>query len=120
MQRFKLILFAIILELTFTKVSRRAVARVLTVYFFFAVCFGVYQFNIEYPSESDTAKLIGGSIGLALVTFVPAGVIPLIIWALCRFRERNTVVPLLLWLVFGVTLAAFEHTGSRLDREAKL
>src|ERR1700761_551855 len=120
MQRLKLILLAIVLELTHVKVSRRAVARVLTAYFFFALCFGVYQFKTDNPSRTvDTAALIGATIGIALFTFVAAGVIPLIVWALCRFRERNTMVPLLLWLVFGVTLAALEHSGSRMGREGK-
>jgi uncharacterized membrane protein affecting hemolysin expression len=121
MQRLKLILLAIVLEVTYTKVSRRAVFRVLTIYMLVALCFGVYQFKTNNPSRAiEAAELIGAAVGIALFTFVAAGILPLIGWALCRFRERNTMVPLLLWLVFGVILAALEHSGSRMEHEAKL
>ncbi len=93
--------------------SRKAIIRVVAVYFGVAATLGVVLL-LATPGMADwrPAVIIGTFAGIALLTPVLIGILPLIFWAFGRFRVENAGGPLVIWGLLGGLLFLLSTVGS--------
>jgi hypothetical protein len=84
--------------------SRKTTFLLAGLYFIAALAFGVFHaVTNPFVSNLNPAWAIGG----ALLLFGGAGLLPVLGWALCRFKPAYAMWPLLSWAFFGIVLAYF-------------
>ncbi|HVB58918.1 MAG TPA: hypothetical protein VNE63_21130 [Candidatus Acidoferrales bacterium] len=95
--------------------SRKAVALILIAYFVAALAFATFE-EIRSQTIAIPAYTFGALVGRAIAVFVPAGIIPVVVWAFFKFKAENASGPLVLWAVLSVAFAYFENYGERTDQ----
>jgi hypothetical protein len=65
--------------------------------------------NVIYFQAQNAGKVIGGTFAL----FLFAAIIPMIIWAFCRFQLVETRLPFTLWGVLIIFVALISWMGTR-------
>ncbi len=93
--------------------SRNAVVFVILIYVVVALAFAAFlQLQGGVSSFDPTDELFyWRTIGAAGGLFILSGIIPVIVWALRRFRVQMAGVPLVLWAILLVILAALNALG---------
>jgi hypothetical protein len=100
--------------------SRRTILLLAALYFVAAVAFSVFHVATNpFLSGLNTAT-IGKSVSGALLLFGGSGLLPVLGWALYRFKPQYAMWPMLLWAFFGIALAYFFEIGVRLERDVQI
>jgi hypothetical protein len=102
------------------KMSRTSIWLLVCLYFVAAMIFGAFEFIQNHPSRAFDGASVGAMIGGGLVVFVGGGVLPMLGWAIARFRASRAVAPLLFWLLIGCGLAFLSDYGNRYERNSKI
>jgi PAS domain S-box-containing protein len=66
------------------------------------------------------AAAVGKAVGGALLLFGGAGLLPVLGWALYRFKPPYAIWPMLSWAFLGIALAYFFEIGVRLERNVQI
>jgi hypothetical protein len=102
------------------KMSRKSIGILLGIYFLSALAFTVFRaFSNPFFARLD-APILGKAIGGALLLYVGAGLLPLLGWALYRFRPQYAWRTLASWAFIGIALAYFIEVGARLERDVQV
>ncbi len=92
--------------------SKRTLGLVIGAYFLLAFAFEIYL-QLRRPFESlnpiSVARAFGGSISL----FVISAIIPLIMWAVSKFRMDRAKPSFIMWVLCGLAYGFFQSLGSR-------
>jgi hypothetical protein len=100
--------------------SRKTILLLAVLYFLAAVAFSVFHVATNpFLSELNSAA-IGKAVGGALLLYGGAGLLPVLGWALYRFRPLYAMWPMLLWAFLGIVLAYFFEIGVRLERDVQI
>ncbi len=92
--------------------SRKAIIRVVAVYFGVAAVFAAVVL-LATPGMADwrASVIIGSFAGIALLAPALAGILPLIFWAFGRFRADKAAGPVVAWGLLGGLLFLFSTLG---------
>jgi hypothetical protein len=100
--------------------SRKTILLLAGLYFLAAVAFSVFHV-VTNPFLSDlNSAAIGKAVGGAILLYGGAGLLPVLGWALYRFRPLYAVWPMLSWAFLGIVLAYFFEIGVRLERDVQI
>jgi hypothetical protein len=100
--------------------SRKSIGTLLGIYFLFALAFALFRvFSNPFFARLD-APTVGEAIGGALLLFLGAGLLPLLGWALYRFRLQYAWRMLVSWAFIGIASAYFFEVGARLERDVQV
>jgi hypothetical protein len=100
--------------------SRKTVFLLAGLYFLAAVAFSVFHV-VTNPFLSDlNSTAVSKALGGALLLYSGAGLLPVLGWALYRFRPSYAVWPMLSWAFLGIVLAYFFEIGVRLERDVQI
>jgi hypothetical protein len=100
--------------------SRRTIFLLAGLYFVAAVAFSVFHVATNPFSSGLNAAAISKSVGGALLLFGGAGLLPVLGWALYRFKPQYAMWPILSWAFLGIALAYFFEIGVRLERDVQI
>jgi hypothetical protein len=92
-------------------VSKWKVCLVIGVYFLVAFSFEIYlelRKPLEYLHAVSIARAFGGAVGL----FLFSSIIPVIIWAISKFRIERAKTMLIIWAICGLLYGIFQKIGS--------
>jgi hypothetical protein len=100
--------------------SRKSIGILLGIYFISALAFALFRvFSNPFFARLD-ALTLGEAIGGALLLFLGAGLLPLLGWALYRFRPQYAWRMLASWAFIGIATAYFFEVGARLERDVQV
>jgi hypothetical protein len=100
--------------------SRPAVAITLVSYLLIAVAFAAFmESNNPTPSIFLTGR-IARVVGFALTFYALAGALPLLIWAIFRFKAARAQGPIVLWGVIGAILLYLNYLGETASRKRQI
>ena len=100
--------------------SRKTILLLAGLYFLAAVAFSVFHVVTNpFLSELNSAA-ISKAVGGALLLYGGAGLLPVLGWALYRFRPLYATWPMLSWAFLGIVLAYFFEIGVRLERDVQI
>ena len=100
--------------------SRKAILLLAALYFLAALAFSVFHV-LTNPFLPDLNVPAAGKVaGGAVLLFGGAGLLPLLGWALYRFKRRYAMWPMLSWAFLGIALAYSFEIGVRLEREVQI
>ena len=100
--------------------SPKTIGSLLGIYFLSALAFTVFRvFSNPFFARLDGVAL-GEVIGGALLLFLGAGLLPLVRWALDRFRSQYAWRTLASWAFIGIATAYFIEVGARLERDVQV
>jgi hypothetical protein len=99
--------------------TRRTVGLFFFVYFVAAVGFATLE-TMQDPFWSAGAGEIGRIAGAALTIYVLGAILPMIGWAIMRFKASSAAGPLFFWLLISGVLAYFSYEGTAAERRLKL
>jgi hypothetical protein len=97
--------------------SHSKIWLVVCLYFVMAIAFSAFESFEDHPFS---AYSVGWVTSSGLIYFTGGAVLPMIVWALARFRAEHAAAPLVLWLLIGSGLAFLSDYGARFERNAKL
>jgi hypothetical protein len=100
-------------------VPRRTIWFLAFLYFIATMAFAAYEEMLD-PFFKANARGIGRIIGEGLLIYAGGAIIPIIGWAVARFRSARAAAPVFFWLVFSCVLGYFSHVGSAFDRDLKI
>jgi hypothetical protein len=100
--------------------SRKTVFLLAGLYFLAAVAFGVFHVVTNPFSSGLNSTAIGKAVAGALLLYGGAGLLPVLGWALYRFRPLYATWPMLSWAFLGIVLAYFFEIGVRLERDVQI
>jgi hypothetical protein len=100
--------------------SRKSIWLLVCLYFVAATIFSAFEFIEGHPFWTFDGAFVGTVIGGGLFFFAGGGILPMLGWAITRFRASQAAAPLVFWLLIGCGLAYVSDYGSRFDRNAKL
>jgi hypothetical protein len=100
--------------------SRKSIGILLGIYFISALAFTLFRvFSNPFFVQLDWLTL-GEAIGGALLLFSGAGLLPVLGWALYRFRSRYAWRMVASWAFIGIATAYFIEVGARLERDIQV
>jgi hypothetical protein len=99
--------------------TRRTVGLLFFVYFVAAVGFATSE-AMQDPFWSASAAEVGRIAGGALTIYILGAILPMIGWAVMRFKASSAAGPLLFWLLISGVLAYFSYEGTAAERKLKL
>jgi hypothetical protein len=100
--------------------SRKTILLLAGLYFLAAVAFSVFHVVTNpFLSELNSAA-IAKAVGGALLLYGGAGLLPVLGWALYRFRPLYAMWPMLSWAFLGIVLAYFFEIGVRLEHDVQI
>jgi hypothetical protein len=100
--------------------SQKTVLLLAGLYFLAALAFSVFNV-LTNPFLSDmNAPVAGKAVGGAVLLYGGAGLLPLLGWALYRFKPLYAMWPMLSWAFIGIVLAYSFEIGVRLEREVQI
>jgi hypothetical protein len=100
--------------------SRSAIAIAFVAYFAAALAFAaLMETSNPAPSIFMTAR-IAGTMGGALAEFVLAGILPLLVWAIFRFKPDRARGPMVLWGLLGAVLLYLTYSGETASRKEQI
>jgi hypothetical protein len=100
--------------------SRKSIGILLGIYFLLALAFALFRvFSNPFFARLDLPTLVE-AIGGALLLFLGAGLLPLLGWALYRFRPKYAWRMLVSWAFIGIATAYFFEVGARLERDVQV
>jgi hypothetical protein len=100
--------------------SRRITWLLASFYFFAALGFSVFHVITNPFLAGLNAAAVSRAFAGALLLYGGAGLLPVLGWALYRFRSRYAAVVMLSWAFIGITLAYFFEIGVRLERDVQI
>jgi hypothetical protein len=100
--------------------SRKTVFLLAGLYFLAALAFGVFHVVTNPFLSEVNSTAIGKAVGGALLLYGGAGLLPVLGWALYRFRPLYAMWPMLSWAFLGIVLAYFFEIGVRLERDVQI
>ena len=100
--------------------SRKSIGILFGIYFLAALAFTLFRvFSNPFFARLD-GPTFGEAIGGALLLFLGAGLLPLLRWALDRFRPQYAWRTLASWAFIGIATAFFIEVGARLERDVQV
>ena len=100
--------------------SRKSIGILFGIYFLAALAFTLFRvFSNPFFAQLD-GPTFGEAIGGALLLFLGAGLLPLLRWALDRFRPQYAWRTLASWAFIGIATAFFIEVGARLERDVQV
>jgi hypothetical protein len=102
------------------KMSRSTIANVLVGYFVVAFALAVFLEWGEPTPYVDLAARSGVVIGHTLGWYALAGILPLLIWAVFRFRAEKARGPIGLWGIIGAVLIFLSCYGEMASRKERI
>ena len=103
--------------------TRKSIVITSVVYLLAALAFGAFieltepfPYNGSHAQAEHIAEIVGGGVG----TYVVAGVLPMIAWAVMRFRAEKAAGPFFAWGILGVVFMALSAAGIFHDRNLKI
>ena len=100
--------------------SRRIILFLVGFYFLAALAFSIFHVMtnpfLSVPDAAAVSKAVGGALEL----YAGAGLLPILGWALHRFKPQYAVWPMLSWAFIGIVLAYFVEIGMRLERDVQV
>lgn len=100
--------------------SRSTIANVLVGYFVVAFALAVFLEWGEPTPYVDLAARSGVVIGHTLGWYALAGILPLLIWAVFRFRAEKARGPIGLWGIIGAVLIFLSCYGEMASRKERI
>ena len=100
--------------------SRKTVLLLATLYFLTALAFSVFHVLTNPFLPGLNVPAAGKAAGGAVLLFGGAGLLPLLGWALYRFKSQYAIWPMLSWAFIGIALAYSFEIGVRLQREVQI
>jgi hypothetical protein len=100
--------------------SRKAILLSVGLYFLAAVAFSFFRVVSNPFLSGLNAAAVGNAVGGALLLYGGAGLLPVLGWALYRFKTRYAMWPMLSWAFIGIALAYFIEIGVRLERDVQI
>ena len=100
--------------------SRKAILVLMGLYFLAAVAFSFFRVVTNPFLSGLNAAAVGNAVGGALLLYGGAGLLPVLGWALYRFKTRYAIWPMLSWAFIGIALAYFIEIGVRLERDVQI
>jgi len=99
--------------------SQKSIGILLGIYFLSALAFTLFRvFSNPFFARFD-GLTFGEAIGGAVLLFLGAGLLPLLRWALDRFRPQYASRTLASWAFIGIATAYFIEVGARLERDVQ-
>jgi hypothetical protein len=102
------------------KMSRKTILLLVGLYLLAALAFGVFHVVTNPFFAGLNAAAVGKAVGGALLLFGGAGLLPVLGWALYRFKPPYAMWPMLSWAFIGIALAYFFEIGVRLERNVQI
>lgn len=99
--------------------SRSTIATVLVGYFAVALVVAILLEWTEPTPYVSLAARSGTVIGRILAWFVAPGIIPLLIWAVFRFRAAKARPPIVLWGIIGAVVIFLTYVGEMASRKER-
>ena len=100
--------------------SRKTVLLLATLYFLTALAFSVFHVLTNPFLPDLNVPTAGKAAGGAVLLFGGAGLLPLLGWALYRFKSQYAIWPMLSWAFIGIALAYSFEIGVRLQRDVQI
>jgi hypothetical protein len=100
--------------------SRKTILLLAGSYFLAASAFSVFHVLTNPFLPDLNAPAAGKAVGGAVLLYGGAGLLPLLGWALYRFKPQYATWPMLSWGVIGIALAYSFEIGVRLEREVQI
>jgi len=100
--------------------SRKTIFLLAGLYFIAALAFSVFDVATNPFLSSLNSSALGRAIGGALLLFGGAGLLPVLGWALYRFKPAYAMWPMLSWAFIGVILAYSFEIGVRVERDVQI
>lgn len=94
---------------------RGPLVAILAVFLAAAVGLGWVENSIAPTTGSAAGRIIGNGVAL----FVLSGLLPVIAWAMMRFRADRAATILLVWFVLGAGTGYLSFVGTSIDRPAQ-
>jgi hypothetical protein len=96
--------------------SKIAIVKCFLFYFLIAFAFGLYEATRQFTAFNFGDKVyvtifIGAAIGRAASIYLISGIIPMIAWAILRFRSQSAGWPLFAWAVLGIAMIGLNLFG---------
>lgn len=99
--------------------SRSTIWLLCFYYLVAGLLFGAFE-AWQDPLWTVSGASIGATVGTGISIFLIAGIVPMIGWAIVRFRAERATVPFVLWAVLGCAMAYAMHVGDAFDRLQKI
>ena len=101
--------------------SRKAIWVTLTVYLVVALAFALFMTLTEpFALSQHPADLSAKVVGMAASVLFLSGILPLLAWAIGRFRRQHAGTVLTIWAMLGIAVIYLNVTGSFYDRPAEV
>jgi hypothetical protein len=103
--------------------TRKSIVIASVVYLVAALAFGAFiQLTKPFPYTGSYAQaaLIGEIVGGGVGAYVTAGLLPMIAWAIMRFRAAKAAGPFIAWGILGVVYMALSATGISYERKEQI
>ncbi len=100
--------------------SRKTILLLAGSYFLVASAFSVFHVLTNPFLPDLKAPAAGEAVGGAILLYGGTGLLPLLGWALYRFKPQYATWPMLSWGVIGIALAYSFEIGVRLEREVQI
>jgi hypothetical protein len=103
--------------------TRKSIVVVSALYLIAALGFAAFvQLTKPFALSGNyaLAGIIGGIIGGGVGTYVVAGLLPMIAWAIMRFRAAKAAGPFIAWALLGAVLMVLSAKGTFYDRNEEL
>jgi hypothetical protein len=100
--------------------SRRTILLLVGLYFVAALAFSIFHVAANPFLPAIDASAVSKAVGGAFLLYGGAGLLPLLSWALYRFKSRYAMWPMLAWAFIGITLAYSFEIGVRLERNVQI
>jgi hypothetical protein len=100
--------------------SRKTILCLVGFYFLAAVAFSIFHVAANPFLSNINAAVVSKAVGGTLLLFGGAGLLPVLGWALYRFKSRYAIWPMLSWAFIGIALAYSFEIGVRLERDVQI
>ena len=99
--------------------SRGRIALIIGAYFAAALIFSIFEIWLE-PFPVWNSVTVGRAVGGALGLFLMSGILPLVFWAIWRFRTERAGTILTTWAVLGLIIGALMADGNQIQIQDRI
>jgi hypothetical protein len=100
--------------------SQRTILVLVGLYFLAAIAFSIFHVAANPFLTGLSTEAVSKAVAGAFLLYGGAGLLPILGWALYRFKCRYAMWPMLAWAFLGLTFAYSFEIGVRLERNVQI